>query len=232
MSDRSFKNWLHEQIQSVLSKPVTPSPFILWCDPAREWKELLQKTCGDIIELWAEEGHELLLRHRFVQEERRPRVIWLPKGKMDISYFRVFEGEASFREMSLLEALREYGVEITRTQEDEVKEDLLAYALAKMDEPLTKWKKITPDELISAGAILTVLADVGKPIEEMISAERRSLFKRRITAYFGFPEPDDPYGGKKLQPHRARAARNRKVLRLPGNFSLRDPVKRRARFGG
>jgi hypothetical protein len=54
MSDRSFKNWLHEQIQSVLSEPVTPTPFILWCDPAREWKELLQKTCGDIIELWAD----------------------------------------------------------------------------------------------------------------------------------------------------------------------------------
>jgi len=65
MSDRSFKNWLHEQIQSVLSRVVMPAPFILWCDPAREWKELLQKTCGDSIELWAEEGHELLLRHRF-----------------------------------------------------------------------------------------------------------------------------------------------------------------------
>jgi PAS domain S-box-containing protein len=49
------------------------------------------------------------------------------------------------------DALREYGVEITRSQEDEVKEDLLAYALAKLDEPLSKWKKITPDELISGG---------------------------------------------------------------------------------
>ena len=31
--------------------------------------------------------------------------------------------------MPLLEALRQYGVEISRSQEDEVKEDLLAYAL-------------------------------------------------------------------------------------------------------
>jgi len=190
MNDRSFKNWLLEEIQSVLSKPVEPAPFIIWCDPQREWKELLQKTFGDGVELWAEEGHELLLRHRFVREDRRPRVIWLPRGKKDLSYFRVFEGEASLREISLLEALREYGVEITRTQEDEVREDLLAYALTKLDEPLAKWKKITPDELISTGTILAVLADLGKPIEERISAERRHLFKRRVTADFGFPEPN------------------------------------------
>lgn len=117
-------------------------------------------------------------------------MIWLPRQKAELTYFRVFEGEASFREITLLEALREYGVEITRSQEDEVKEDLLAYALAKLDEPLSKWKKITPDELISAGIILTVLSDIGNPIEERISAERRHLFKRRVTADFGFPTPD------------------------------------------
>jgi hypothetical protein len=190
VKENSLKNWLFEQIQSVLSKPVEPAPFIIWCDPAREWKELLQKTCDDNIELWVEEGHELLLRHRFAREERRPRVIWLPIRKADLGYFRVFEGEASFREMTLLEALREYGVDITRSQEDEVKEDLLAYALAKLDEPLSKWKKITPDELISAGTILLVLADLGKPIENQISAVKRNLFKRRVTADFGFPTPD------------------------------------------
>ena len=190
MESKSFKKWLLEQIKSALSRPVEPAPFIIWCDPAEEWKELLQKTCGDVIELWLEEDHELLLRHRFAREERRPRVIWLPKGKMNISYFRVFEGEGTFREMSLLEALREYGVEITRSQEDEVKEDLLAYALAKLDEPLAKWKKITPDELISAGTILQALADIGQPIENLISTESQNLFKRRVTADFGLPEPD------------------------------------------
>jgi len=51
MEDQSFKNWLQQQIQAVLSKTTASAPFILWCDPAREWKELLQKTCGDIIEL-------------------------------------------------------------------------------------------------------------------------------------------------------------------------------------
>jgi len=136
VNDGSFKKWLFEQIQSVLSKPVEPAPFILWCDPAREWKELLRKTCGDAIELWADEGHELLLRHRFVLEERRPRVIWLPRRKAELTYFRVFEGEASFRKITLLEALREYGVEITRSQEDEVEEDLLAYALPGMTQDL------------------------------------------------------------------------------------------------
>ncbi|MDP2646836.1 MAG: hypothetical protein Q8P24_18020 [Desulfobacterales bacterium] len=181
---------MHEQIQAVLSKPVAPAPFILWCDCQREWKELLQKTCGDTIELWADEGSELLLRHCFAKEERKPRVVWLPVKRSDLSYFRVFEGEAVIREISLLEALREYGVEITRAQEEDVREDLLAYALAKLDEPLSKWKKITPDDLISAGPVLTVLAEIGKPFEERISAEKRRLFKRRVTADFGFPEPD------------------------------------------
>ena len=190
MSDGSLRNWLLEQIQSVLSKPVAPAPFLLWCDPQREWKELLQKTCGSEVELWTHEVHELLLRHRFANEERKPRVIWLPSKRSELSYFRVFEGEAVVRETSLLEALREYGVEITRAQEDEVREDLLAYALAKLDEPLSKWKKITPDELISAGMVLAVLADVGRPIENRISAERQNLFKRRVMADFGFPEPD------------------------------------------
>jgi hypothetical protein len=85
-------------------------------------------------------------------------------------------------------------VDIPRSQEDEVKEDLLAYALAKLDEPLSKWGKITPDELISAGTILAALSDMGKPIEERISAEKRHLFNRRIIADFGLPapDPDDP----------------------------------------
>jgi hypothetical protein len=76
VKDRSFKNWLHEQIQFILAKPASPAPFILWCDPQREWKEILQKTCADVVELWIGEGHELLLRHRFTSEEGKPRVIW------------------------------------------------------------------------------------------------------------------------------------------------------------
>jgi hypothetical protein len=60
--------------------------------------------------------------------------------RTELSYFRVFEGQAVIRETTLLEALREYGVDITLTQEDDVKDDLLAYAMAKLDEPLSKWK--------------------------------------------------------------------------------------------
>jgi hypothetical protein len=35
-----------------------------------------------------------------------------------------------------------------------------------------------------------VLADMGRPIEGRISAERQNLFKRRVMADFGFPAPD------------------------------------------
>jgi hypothetical protein len=190
MSNRSLKSWLRDQIQTVLAKPVTPAPFIIWCDPQSQWRELLLKSCGDEVELWADDCPELLLRHRFATQERRPRVLWVPRCRADLSYLRVFEGEARFWEMNLLEALREYGVEISRSQEDEFREDLLAYALAKIDEPLSQWKTITPDELISTGLILTVLADLGKPIDERIGDEKRNMFNRRVTADFGLPEPD------------------------------------------
>ena len=190
MRENSFKNWLLEQIQAVLSKPMEPEPFILWCDPAREWKNLLQKICEDQFELWASEDHELTIRQRLASEARIPCVIWIPKQRGELNYMRVFEGQASFLEMTLLEALRDYGVEISRSQEDEVKSDLLAYALAKLDEPLSKWKKITPDELISARTVLLVLADSGYPIENHIDSEKRNLFKRRAVADFGLPEPD------------------------------------------
>ena len=90
--------------------------------------------------MWADECHELLLRQRFALSVRRPRVIWLPRKKDDLGYLQVITGEATFRENSLLKVLREYGVEITRSQEEDVKEDLLAYALAKLDEPFSKWK--------------------------------------------------------------------------------------------
>ena len=92
MKDYSFKTWLLDNIQPVLSKPVEPAPCILWCDPALEWKELLQKTCGSDIELWADDEHELLLRHRFAREECRPRVIWFPRTRADLTYFRESKG--------------------------------------------------------------------------------------------------------------------------------------------
>ncbi len=44
MTQLSFKGWLQGQIQAVLGKAMIPAPFILWCDPQREWKEILRKT--------------------------------------------------------------------------------------------------------------------------------------------------------------------------------------------
>jgi hypothetical protein len=35
IKNESFKEWLQHQIQSALSKPVEPAPFIIWCDPAQ-----------------------------------------------------------------------------------------------------------------------------------------------------------------------------------------------------
>ncbi len=189
--DSSLKKWLLEQILLVLSRPVQPTPFILWCDPKQDWKELLQKICGDHVALWAEDCPELLLRHRFATEVSKPGVVWIPVSKSDLTFFKVFEPEADVWEKTLLQSLREFGVEITRAREDEVRDDLLAYALAKLDDPLSTWKTITPEELISAETILSVLTDTGQSLEAHVTPERRHIFRRRVVMDFGFPDPDN-----------------------------------------
>ncbi|MBW8003262.1 MAG: hypothetical protein FVQ80_14805 [Planctomycetes bacterium] len=85
----SLRNWLKSEIDSVLNKPDDPPPFIIWCDPDREWRDiLLTLTAGGAFELWAEEEHELQLRERFFNSSRKPRVIWIPKSLDDLSYFK------------------------------------------------------------------------------------------------------------------------------------------------
>src|SRR4051812_36191092 len=117
-SSSSLRDWLCREIREVLSRPIVPAPFIVWCDPERAWLDLLReasKATG--FELWApesiqEEFHELLLRDRFFSNPRAPRVVWVPCSRDAITWFKVYELEANeVREKSLLTTLREYGVE-------------------------------------------------------------------------------------------------------------------------
>ena len=94
----SFRQWLIEQINDTLSRSGHTSPYIVWCDPLRVWKDLLAVVEEDTgIELWAEEISELQLRERFHSEshEDKRRIIWLPRARSDITYFKVFEIRAA-----------------------------------------------------------------------------------------------------------------------------------------
>src|SRR5690606_13792654 len=61
----TLRTWVRREIASFLNRKVSPPPLVLWCDPARVWREILEATAADgDFELWAEEEHELVLRER------------------------------------------------------------------------------------------------------------------------------------------------------------------------
>ena len=76
MANGSFRSWLLGEIQEVLGRTTPVPPFIVWCDPDREWMELLQAAVPvGGFELWAEpDEHELVIRDRFHQAARAPRI--------------------------------------------------------------------------------------------------------------------------------------------------------------
>ena len=198
----SFQCWLLHQIRDVLGRHNSHPPFIVWCDPDRAWLDLLHECSkADSFELWApasvqEEVHELLIRDRFFSTPRAPRVVWLPCSRDTISWFKPFELEADdVWEKSLLQALREYGVDISRDHEDDLVGLLPAHAREWFDKPKETWKELTPGNakgtLVDDHRMLQVL---GGPVGEMDRLRedgRFDIFARRATEDFGLPDPKE-----------------------------------------
>jgi len=64
--DISLGQWLINHISNTLTHKPS-SAFIIWCDPDRTWKKLLELSVEKGgFELWADECHELELRQRFL----------------------------------------------------------------------------------------------------------------------------------------------------------------------
>jgi hypothetical protein len=192
----SFQDWLLEQIELVLGNKRVSPPLLVWCDPNREWLELLRIAASSGgFELWADPSeHELILRDRFYNTERAPRVIWLPCGRDEITWFKVFELEAeAVWERSLLEALREYGVRIPREFEHDLVSLLPAHACEWFEEPHSTWKDLTPGSakgvLIDDHRVLEVLAGDKGEFEQLGREERFGVFARRAVEDFGLPDP-------------------------------------------
>jgi hypothetical protein len=192
----SFHEWLATEINGVLGRQTTPAPFLLWCDPYRQWIDLLRTSSSENgFELWADPNeHELVVRDRFFHEPRKPRIVWLPCSRDEISWFKVFELEAEeVWERSLLEALREYGVDISREQESELASLLPAHAKEWFDKPRSTWKELTPANakgaLIDDHRMLEVLAGEVGEFEKLKQEDRFAIFARRAREDFGLPDP-------------------------------------------
>ena len=198
----SFQAWLVREIREVLDHHASPPPLLLWCDPDRAWLDLLREAAqADGFELWApppgkEDPHELLLRDRFHSSPRNARVVWLPCPRDSITWFKPFELEADeVWEKSLLEALREYGVDISRDHEDDLIGLLPAHAREWFDKPKETWKELTPGNakgaLIDDHRMLQALAAPPGEFDALRAEARFDIFARRSTEDFGLPDPNE-----------------------------------------
>ena len=190
----SFQQWLTEQIKEIFSHSSHKSPFIIWCDPQRVWKDLLtivQKDTG--AELWADEIPELQLRNQFyvvsLSKSNQRRIIWLPKARNEITFFKVFEMRADrVWEHSLEEALVDYG--ITPAKIYELGDSLPAFTRTQFAKPHSTWLNVTDRDTCDDDCILSVLSGNGETLADLKDTERFGIFCRRIMQEFGLPEPD------------------------------------------
>ncbi len=191
----SLRNWLRQEITKALSSQRIKDPFVIWCDPGRVWKELLEAAAAeDTFEIWSEDTHELLLRERFYQTPRSRRVIWLPVAHEDVTYFKVFELEAAdVREWRLPEALSAYGVDIPSDQLNDLEPLLAAHAKEWLDRPRSAWKELTPGNakgaLVDDDRVLELIATPNLSFEQLVADKRFSVFSRRVVEDFGLPTP-------------------------------------------
>jgi hypothetical protein len=195
----SLRNWLRQEILQVLNRKSSQPPFLVWCDPQCVWKELLQAASENTFELWAEDTHELMLRSKFYNTPRQHRVIWLPVSKENITYFQVFALQAeTVKEITLPEALAQYGLDIPSATLAELKPILAAHAKEWLDYPQSHWQELTPGNakgtLVNDERVLELLATPGLTFASLIADNRFPIFKRRIVEDFGLPspEPDNP----------------------------------------
>ncbi len=200
MKSDSLQSWLVREVREVLDRSGAMPPLLLWCDPQREWLDLLRAASEhDGFELWASSAgaadeHELLVRDRFCTTPRAARVVWLPCARDEITWFKPFELEAeAVWEKSLLEGLREYGVHIPREHESDLLSLLPAHAREWFDKPKKTWEELTPanakSALVDDHRMLQVLGGADGEFERLRAEERFDLFARRAVEDFGLPDP-------------------------------------------
>jgi len=197
MSD-TFESWLIQEVNDVLRQPG--APMLLWCDPQGSWLDLLRRAAhSGSFELWApqsirEAPHELELRDRVYRSEPRPRVVWVPTSRDNLTWFKIYELEAEeVWEKSLLESLRQYGVDIPYEDELELAGILPAHVNDWFDKPRITWRELTPSNakgtLVDDNRMLQVLAGPEGEFELLRHDDRFDIFARRAKEDFGLPDP-------------------------------------------
>jgi hypothetical protein len=191
----TLREWLRNEVATVLKRKVAPPPLVLWCDPEGAWRDLLGAAAeGGTFELWADGEHELVLRERLLISPPAPRVVWLPIACDDIGYLKVFELQAEHVwTESLISGLARFGVEIARDHEADLRHLLPAHAKEWIDRSRSAWRELTPGSakstLVDDDQVLAALAKRGTPLADLVGSDRLSVLGRRVTEDFGLPAP-------------------------------------------
>jgi hypothetical protein len=191
----SFHVWLRTRIQRSFSRCGPNVPVIFWCDPQREWQQLLRLTAvGSGFQLWDDEVHELALRERLYRSTPGPRVVWLPSPRAELEFCEVFALQAAdVCELTLAKALDEYGVDLPNDDLRELQPLLASYVEERFDYPQSSWKDLTlshaESTLVDAATILEYLAAPGRELRTLEQQGQFALFARIASRDFGLPRP-------------------------------------------
>lgn len=186
-SSLSFSSWLTEELKKHLH---SEGSWILWLDPSGEWQPVIESICTKIGFIWlnGEKSFELGTRHTYYESPQSYRIIRLSVTKEELTWFLAPSLEASFIwEMSLVDALRSYGADITWEKEEELGDALVAHVLTRFDEPMPVWKNISTGDLISETLILEVLSGRYNPAS-LDKKGTLGAFSRRIVHDYGLPD--------------------------------------------
>lgn len=67
----SLRVWPRQQISQTLTKRGTESPFLIWCDPQRVWRELLQRPGASGVQGFSRSLARVLDGSRGIRWEER-----------------------------------------------------------------------------------------------------------------------------------------------------------------
>ena len=163
---------------------TTPPPFLLWCDPYRQWLDLLRTSSSENgFELWADPNeHELVVRDRFFHEPRKPRGSGCraratkSHGSKSLSWRRKKCGRDRCSKLFVNTGLISHGSK--RASWHHCCQLMLK---SEFDKPRSTWKELTPANakgaLIDDHRMLEVLAGEVGEFEKLKQEDRFAILR-------------------------------------------------------